>query len=207
MTISIAKIRQQCKTCGCDFEYHRVKKFCRPECRQGSFRNGKPIRRHKKKPRACVQCGSVFVSEKRRTSLCSMACVIAHKSARNPIPLIPCVKCGTLFKRSLNRHSYNKYCSRECYFGSATRVTVDPLKRSTRRLTKPKRMEICKRDKWKCQECGVRVRDDVDDRHPRKANVDHVIPVSLGGTNDPTNLQCLCRNCNAKKHAKKLVLF
>lgn len=29
--------------------------------------------------------------------------------------------------------------------------------------------------------------------------VDHILPLSRGGTNDPENLQSLCRDCNAYK--------
>lgn len=32
-----------------------------------------------------------------------------------------------------------------------------------------------------------------------KMHIDHIIPISKGGTNDPTNLQILCEGCNLKK--------
>lgn len=32
--------------------------------------------------------------------------------------------------------------------------------------------------------------------------LDHIVPVALGGTNDPSNLQVLCNQCNAKKGTK-----
>lgn len=33
----------------------------------------------------------------------------------------------------------------------------------------------------------------------KKINIDHIIPISVRGTNDPTNLQVLCDECNLKK--------
>jgi len=41
--------------------------------------------------------------------------------------------------------------------------------------------------------------------------VDHKVPVSLGGTNEDSNLQCLCSRCNSKKsdmtHKQVMGLF
>lgn len=33
--------------------------------------------------------------------------------------------------------------------------------------------------------------------------IDHIVPINLGGTNDPTNLQILCKDCNEKKSGNK----
>lgn len=32
-------------------------------------------------------------------------------------------------------------------------------------------------------------------------NYDHIVPLANGGLNDVTNIQLLCRSCNARKHA------
>lgn len=36
----------------------------------------------------------------------------------------------------------------------------------------------------------------------KKFHIDHIIPIALGGTNDPKNLQLLCVSCNCRKCAK-----
>lgn len=46
----------------------------------------------------------------------------------------------------------------------------------------------------KCVYCG----DDISQNY----HVDHIMPLVLGGSNWPDNLQCLCPSCNAKKGGK-----
>ena len=36
----------------------------------------------------------------------------------------------------------------------------------------------------------------------KKYHVDHIMPLARGGSNWPSNLQCLCPGCNLSKHAK-----
>lgn len=40
-----------------------------------------------------------------------------------------------------------------------------------------------------------------------KAEVDHIVPLSRGGHNGPSNLQYLCRSCNRAKRAKDPIEF
>lgn len=40
-----------------------------------------------------------------------------------------------------------------------------------------------------------------------KYHVDHIVPLSRGGTNDKHNIQLLCASCNIKKHAKDPIEF
>lgn len=47
---------------------------------------------------------------------------------------------------------------------------------------------VIERDK-KCKKCGS----------AHDLTIDHIVPLSRGGTNTPENLQALCRKCNANK--------
>lgn len=67
--------------------------------------------------------------------------------------------------------------------------------KSKRRLISgKKRHAVFARDNYRCQICGATVEDGA------KLHVDHILPVSKGGTNDIRNLQILCEKCNLGKH-------
>ena len=53
------------------------------------------------------------------------------------------------------------------------------------------RYEVLKRDRI-CQLCGV-------SRDEARLEVDHIVPRSKGGSNEPDNLQVLCGRCNRAK--------
>lgn len=48
---------------------------------------------------------------------------------------------------------------------------------------------------YTCAHCGRKLRKD-------SVEIDHIIPKSKGGTNQPENLQCLCIHCNRSKRDK-----
>ena len=59
---------------------------------------------------------------------------------------------------------------------------------------KPKqRAQVLARDGYTCQMCGISIKDGAI------LEIDHIHPVSKGGANDLSNLQVLCRDCNAGK--------
>lgn len=57
-------------------------------------------------------------------------------------------------------------------------------------VSKRTRFEVLRRDNHTCRYC--RATD-------QPLTIDHVTPVSLGGTDDPSNLVTACRDCNAGK--------
>lgn len=64
-------------------------------------------------------------------------------------------------------------------------------------VNKPKiRLALTKRDGYGCKECLI--------YHAGETlTIDHVIPISVGGSNVITNLQLLCRPCHEKKSAEE----
>ena len=75
--------------------------------------------------------------------------------------------------------------------------------RNTRRRTRKKAngghctaddmIALRARHKGRCAGCG---------KKSRSLEIDHIQPISRGGTSDPANLQLLCSHCNRTKHAK-----
>lgn len=61
-------------------------------------------------------------------------------------------------------------------------------------VSKRLRYEILRRDAYACRYCGGTAPDVV-------LTIDHVIPSTLGGDDDPSNLVAACKDCNAGKSA------
>lgn len=61
-------------------------------------------------------------------------------------------------------------------------------------FTKKDVMDLLSKQRHKCANCKKCVK--------RSYHVDHIYPLSKGGSNWPENLQILCPRCNRSKHAK-----
>lgn len=59
---------------------------------------------------------------------------------------------------------------------------------------------IYKRDKYKCQLCGENVNMEKSYPDPMSPSIDHILPLSKGGTHEPDNVQLAHLRCNLKKH-------
>ncbi|MBE6487028.1 MAG: hypothetical protein E7Z85_09340 [Methanosphaera stadtmanae] len=61
------------------------------------------------------------------------------------------------------------------------------------------RHEVFKRDGYRCRECGASLEEGAT------LEIDHIIPVANGGTNDIDNLQTLCKKCNRGKYTDEWI--
>jgi hypothetical protein len=60
--------------------------------------------------------------------------------------------------------------------------------------------EVFERDNYICQLCGIKTRPDFKSQyHPKRPELDHIIPLTKGGEHSKRNTQCLCRHCNITK--------
>lgn len=59
-------------------------------------------------------------------------------------------------------------------------------------VSKRLRYEVLRRDNHRCRYCGTTANES-------ELRVDHVVPVTLGGDDEPSNLVASCHDCNAGK--------
>lgn len=66
-------------------------------------------------------------------------------------------------------------------------------------------IEVLARDGWRCYICGIstpkRLRGSYDNRAPE---LDHIVPLALGGQHTRQNTACACRRCNIDKGSRPL---
>jgi hypothetical protein len=65
----------------------------------------------------------------------------------------------------------------------------DPARHRREPIPEEIRRHVFQRDGGECQRCGSR----------ELLQFDHIIPVALGGSSEPENLQLLCSRCNREK--------
>lgn len=99
---------------------------------------------------------------------------------------------GSAFKDILKHSSIN--IKTNAYFdGAKIAKKYWQSLRSKRKVSARLRHFILERDSFKCCDCGASVNTGA------VLEVDHTIPISKGGSNDPSNLRTLCSDCNRGK--------
>lgn len=217
-----------CKYCGKTFRF-RVRSrdsntFCSREC-YFEYRRANPKVKPINPKLICVVCGKEFEGHK-STQCCSSECNKEKARKRsneywktnkaasivNEAITKTCKECGNLFTTNFMSNS-RQYCSDTCNRKTNRRVGKGIRRARIYRVgyehISP--IEIFKRDGWECQLCGAKtpykLRGTCNDQAPE---LDHLVPLSLGGQHNKVNVQCLCRKCNINKGATtqgQLILF
>lgn len=117
------------------------------------------------------------------------------------------ISCYVKYTSPQGRKRYSKH---KVFNESDIRIALERLDRQTEyqateefrrkneraKVTPSLRYDVIQRDGGRCRVCGRSAADGVT------LEVDHIIPISKGGTTTYTNLQTLCKDCNRGKSAK-----
>lgn len=157
----------------------------------------------------CETCDKLFIKKgivaKR---FCSKECGIAamNKSRKGiklniAIKTCRCKRCGTDYEGK--KTSLCKTCSalNNAISRKASRKAHKKKRRAALRTVATEAVvdiKVFERDKWKCKICGIKLQKEFIYRDDA-AEVDHIVPISLGGPHSYTNTQAACRKCNQEK--------
>lgn len=153
----------------------------------------------------CEQCSKLFT--KRGYTLkkyCSKECGNFSRNKNRTgiklnisIKIYACKKCGihyeakqpgTCLKCSNENHKIRKKAHKKKRKAALRTVAIEAIND----------IKVFERDKWICQICRVKVQK-FDVFSDDAAEVDHKVPISLGGPHSYSNVQTLCRKCNQLK--------
>jgi len=167
--------------------------------------------------RTCLVCGKRFRSS--YEFYCSNDCRMKrgrHKSrersvAKNNVISRPCKECGKAFISEYG-DKRRAFCSKECSDRFANKMADHSnyhariRVRDTAAFVAPvSKTKVFKRDGWICQICHKKVNPKLPHTHPMGATLDHIIPLSQGGTHEPKNVQLAHRYCNCYQKRDRAV--
>lgn len=161
----------------------------------------------------CVACGRSFRPRTAEQKTCSAACRVqwanhtarqsAQRRDRRDRSPRACQECGEEFTPAYG-NKLRSFCSHVCGKRSAKR-RQRKRERARLRMVAVEIVDptvVFQRDGWKCQLCGVPTPRKLRGTFgPTAPEMDHILPLALGGEHSYRNCQCACRACNGAKGA------
>jgi hypothetical protein len=143
----------------------------------------------------CVFCNANFEIVQYAQRFCSKKCgySFSNRERQKTISSIPrlvqrCLRCDIDLS---NKKKHAIYCSKTCKSMDHTAKH----RAKSRTLSTARRAEIYHRDNKKCYMCNTALTIE-------EIELDHIIPIFMGGSSDPSNIATSCRQCNRSKGTK-----
>jgi hypothetical protein len=157
----------------------------------------------------CRECPAMAIPGKTLCNVHNQRWAVNHARMRAADvaerPIKSCANCGKVIGKDYKPKGGkpSQYCSDAC------NGAVQGAKRRARMRSLPTEnispLKVLARDGWRCQLCGIRTPKGLrGTRAPNAPEMDHIIPLAAGGSHTWDNVQCACKRCNNKKHAKPL---
>jgi hypothetical protein len=150
----------------------------------------------------CEICHKVFHKPQKigvKARFCSQKCRGIGLTAPPNTKCVVCYKEFHVSKWQVDRGE-GKYCSRDCKSKAQTCsfLGIKAVHYYGNSAWRKLRLEILDRDNYQCLNCGIKPGD------KSQLQVNHIVFRELGGSDDPSNLETLCKSCHAKKDALRL---
>jgi len=213
----INKQSPYCHYCRKEFFNFGYVNYCSQECKKENLKIFKKIY-NEKNPRK-------YKATEKKIRFCNCSSIIEKPYARN------CFDCYSKIIKTRMCKGCNKplnikgkqYCSnecrpkklvnkeyRKCYVRKARKDGRIARGRDRERAkhyvveyTYTPPLKILDRDNWRCHLCLTYLDRALRGKNlPSSPEIDHIIPISLGGPHIESNLACICRACNIKKSNK-----
>jgi 5-methylcytosine-specific restriction endonuclease McrA len=204
-----------CLFCGVALEHKGTagnpKRFCSREHATKTWT--KNVTKKAKVTKSCLECQISFATNRDAQVFCSNPCRATHTSAKLKALRVvqefyeyECDGCSVVVLRKyrVTKGKFGRFCDKCRLRNRRATYRSKTVKRQSLTV-KPSRLscdEIAERDGFVCHICtGV-----VDMTLPRTralgGTVDHVVPLSKGGSDDPDNLKLAHWVCNVRKGNK-----
>lgn len=157
--------------------------------------------------RTCRHCGSEFEPKQERQLSCSYQCGYLYRDSLKPrcpewaagrrvVREIPCMDCGAPVLSRANRQS--------CPDCKAQRNRSTNRRKNAKRKGAPVGVrytltELGERDGWSCHLCTEPVDKTLPGTAAQGPTVDHLVPLSKGGTDEFDNVALAHRACNIRR--------
>lgn len=196
-------------------ERGRPRRFCGDECKRrvsnrSARRRRLPIRDPHPEPRICLHCQATFAPRRRDQVYCRPGCAqnASQKRRRNGGDLRQgvifkksCIECGEGFDaKKINARWCSSLCRRR-FTGREESRRRGPVRPDSKPYTD---LEIFDRDGWVCHLCGKPIDPKADRRTHIGATIDHLVPLSEGGADDPANVAAAHNRCNKAKGVRAM---
>lgn len=195
-------------------------------CNERRIADGRSKIRHRHE-RICEQCGRHWLTAKASARFCSNSCINKARYGPHPKrrgPMIERMKLARRAQRKAERGTTGKgivwtqgfcgwcrdaflartsagspaaYCSKRCKHRAIH--SRHNLRKRAAFVADVSPMAIFARDGYRCHICRRKTNKRKAVPHPKAPTIDHLIPVSLGGTHEPSNVATACFLCNSTK--------
>lgn len=198
------KKKVNCKYCNTLYEKIGRSNYCSDICKEKQYEKdknkGRKIRLYKI---YCKCCGNKTWSKNNKI-YCSYYCKERHRSTRRKNLKRRLKKC----KICNSWHSKRGvYCSVKCGKKAHKHRSSERMILARKNGQFDADIDIYKlieRDGGRCYLCGDDVLFLYNFNHPKYPTIEHVVPISKGGTHSWDNVMVACRDCNTRKKTKSL---